>query len=50
MALGFVFDDEIPALPSRKLRGARLFGVEMVKTRLARQNLPVLGKFQALTV
>ena len=45
MAFRFIFNNKILALPSGKLGGAGLFGVEMIKAGFARKNFPVLGDF-----
>jgi hypothetical protein len=50
MALRFVLNNEIGALPARELLGAGLLRVEMVKTGLARDYLTVLGNFESLRV
>jgi len=46
----FVFNNKILTLATGELRGARLFGIEMVEARLARNNLPVFGKFQSFAI
>jgi hypothetical protein len=46
----FVFNKKILALFAGKLSRAGLFGVEMVKTRFARKNLAIFGKFQSLAI
>ena len=43
MALRLVFDNEILTLSSCELSPARLFGIEMVKARLASNYLTIFG-------
>jgi hypothetical protein len=50
MAFRFVFNYEILTLSAGELGSAGLFGVEMIKARLARKYLAVLGKLQSLTI
>jgi len=50
MAFGLVFNYKILALAAGQLGFARLLGVEMIKTRLARNYFSIFGEFQSLCV
>jgi len=45
MTLRLVFNNKILTLASGKLGSAGLFRIKMIKARLARNYLPILGDF-----